>query len=274
MALTQYELFRQANMAANKERLLSLGLGGGISKPTRALAKQPKISSSSRRTPAEPTRARSARLLGLSSALDSMEETYSGPLSDEEVQAAIQARDYLLMESSGGSRESRARGISHWGEKRALLREARDLFGLRWPSWLDKIQQALPPMGTTESARDQTMFAIERAACGLGLDYKAWPDGVGVLLANEEATPNQPRPRPRVLTLGSDTEMLKREGQRLEHRFGRDAGNGWAYNHALGKVRQYQEKLLREELHPSEVPAACSVREMEEGGQENSTTVL
>lgn len=118
------------------------------------------------------------------------------------------------------------------------------------------------------------MFAIERAACGLGLDYKAWPDGVGVLLANEEATPNEPRPRPRILTLGSDTEMLKREGQRLEHRFGRDAGNGWAYNHALGKVRQYQEKLLREELHPSETPAACSVREMEEGSQENSNTVL
>ena len=30
------------------------------------------------------------------------------------------------------------------------------------------------------------------------------------------------------------------EGQRLEYVFGRDAGNGWAYNHALGKLRLYQ----------------------------------
>ena len=47
-------------------------------------------------------------------------------------------------------------------------------------------------------------------------------------------------PRPRLLTLGSDTEALHREGQRLEASFGRDRGNGWAYNHALGKMRTYQ----------------------------------
>ena len=34
-----------------------------------------------------------------------------------------------------------------------------------------------------------------------------------------------------MLALGSDTEVLRREGQRLEAMFGHDAGNGWAYNH-------------------------------------------
>ena len=52
-------------------------------------------------------------------------------------------------------------------------------------------------------------------------------------------------PRPRLLTLGADTEALRREGQRLEHAYGRDRGNGWAYNHALGKARTYTEATLR-----------------------------
>ena len=73
-------------------------------------------------------------------------------------------------------------------------------------------------------------------------------------------------PTPRVLTLGSDTELLRREGQRLEHTFGRDAGNGWVYNHALGKLRAYQEILLRDQF--GEEPSAPSVRELEEEEEE------
>ncbi len=42
-------------------------------------------------------------------------------------------------------------------------------------------------MGQTAASADQTMWAIERAACGLGLDYHEWPAGVGVLLANSTA---------------------------------------------------------------------------------------
>lgn len=128
---------------------------------------------------------------------------------------------------------------------------------MRWPSWLGKIEAALPKMGSTQSAQDQTMFAIERAACGMGLEYKAWPDGVGVLLATSEPSEGVV---PRVLTLGSDTEMLRREGQRLEAMYGLDKGNGWAYNHALNKLRKYQELLLG-----SDVPSAPSVFDLEEG---------
>ena len=142
-----------------------------------------------------------------------------------------------------------------------LLKEAADNFGLRWPSWLDKIQGALPKMGSTPAAQHQTMFAIERAACGMGLPYKHWPPGVGVLLAGEELDDEQAPPPPRVITLGCDTEALKREGQRLEARFGRDSGNGWVYNHALGKLRQYQEQLLQTGF--GEAPSAPSIAQLE-----------
>ncbi|KAL1529292.1 hypothetical protein AB1Y20_000246 [Prymnesium parvum] len=199
-----------------------------------------------------------------SAKLDAIEPVSSAELTDEEVHAVKRAQEYLLNESTGSWREHQAKNTSLWAEKRQLLQEARDLFGLRWPTWLDQIQSKLPPMGATQSARDQTMFAIERAACGLGLGYKAWPNGVGVLLANDEIISEKKAPRPRILTLGADTEMLKREGQRLECKFGRDAGNGWAYNHALGKLRSYQEILLREKFSPPEQPSAPSVRDIEE----------
>ena len=56
------------------------------------------------------------------------------------------------------------------------------------------------------------------------------------------------RPVPRALTLGSCSESLKREGQRLEFDFGKDSGNGWAYNHAMGKFRQFQAHVLETQL--------------------------
>ena len=87
-----------------------------------------------------------------------------------------------------------------------------------------------------------------------------WPEGVGVLLANETAAAGEQPPR--LLTLGSDTEVLRREGQRLEASFGRDRSNGWAYDFALNKLRAYQELLLGDDE-----PAAPSVAELEEQGQ-------
>lgn len=292
-----------------------------------------------------------------SAKLNSLEPVSAGPLSAEELEAVELARDDQVSErTAGGWAAHKAKGTNMYAEKRAILRASASEHGLRWPTWLGKIQAALPPMGTTETARDQTMFAIERAACGLGLDYKAWPEGVGVLLRTQErpeigpglyttsdvlailraqggrehttakrvrealetelglepgalkhckddifakiaaafeqldreqqggadAAPGEPTASastaalqaakaalsstPRILTLGSDTEVLRREGQRLEAKYGRDAGNGWAYNHALGKLRLYQEKLLRENF--GETPSAPSVRELEEGAEE------
>ena len=64
------------------------------------------------------------------------------------------------------------------------------------------------------------------------------------------------------LTLTLTPKALRREGQRLEARHGRDAGNGWAYNHSINKLRHYQEILLRD--HFGEVPSGPSIREQEE----------
>ena len=44
------------------------------------------------------------------------------------------------------------------------------------------------------------------------------------------------RPPNRLLTLGSDVEELKHEGERLEVAYGRDVSNGWLYRHALTKL--------------------------------------
>lgn len=189
--------------------------------------------------------------------LDALEPVSSDPLVTDAELAALELVQREDLRGGKGWQDAKKRNVSLWGEKRTILQEAAPKRGLRWPTWLAEIEASLPPMGSTQTARDQTMYAIMRAACGLGLDYHGWPAGVGVLLSRHEGIPA----RPRLLTLGADTEKLKREGQYLEHRYGRDAGNGWAYNHALGKLRLFQEKLLKEKW--GEVPSAPSIRELE-----------
>jgi len=187
--------------------------------------------------------------------LHSLEATSEGVVTDAEVSGLEGLREELVC---GSWMDHQSKGTNMYAEKRAKLAALAAERGLRWPSWLGKIQGALPPMGRTETARHQTMLSIEQAACGLGFTYHAWPEGTGVLLADTEEVISA---RPRLLTLGSDTEALKREGQKLESRFARDTGNGWAYNHHLGKLRTYQEMLLME--HWGEEPSAPSIRELE-----------
>ena len=120
--------------------------------------------------------------------LNALEPVSSAPLSEEESEAvALVAEDLANGRVPGGWRAYEGTSKSMYGDKRSLLRAAATARGLRWPTWLDKIEAALPGQwGKTQSARDQTMFGLERAAVGLGLHYGYWPEGVGVLLANEE----------------------------------------------------------------------------------------
>lgn len=280
--LCDYERKRLNNIAGNQQHLISLGIekaAAAIKKPVtkpvmkRAREKAPPTKTrGSRRLQgeaadaegeadepqafvprAQPLKRASTepRLTAEQSArLDALEEQSAGPLTAEELEAVEYAREHL--EENGGG---------NWTSKRAVLEEAAEIFGLRWPTWLSKIEQALPKMGDTKSAQDQTMYKLQRAACGLGFTYEqSWPEGVGILLANDVPLEGEVV-HPRVLTLGSDTETLKREGQRLEAKFGRDAGNGWAYNHHLGKVRAYQMLLLG----PEDQPSAPSIYELENG---------
>lgn len=287
--LSEYEKLRLANIARNQAVIKALGLdtAAAATKPVQATKKRARSDKAPAQAPTRGSRrlqgeaadeegddetavvprtvhqplkraSREPRLTADQSArLNAMEEASAAPLKDDELLAVEQAREYID-EQVGG-----------WSDKRRSLEEAADMFGLRWPSWLAKLEEALPPMGTTQTARDQTMYAIMRGACGIGLEYHDWPFRVGVLLANHvDDSGAGESVRPRVLTLGCDTEMLRREGQRLEAKFGRDAGNGWAYNHALGKLRHYQAKLLGADDPPS-APSVYDLEndESEGGGQ-------
>ena len=79
--------------------------------------------------------------------------------------------------SAGSWQSHKEKGTGQYEGKRALLAQARERHGLRWPAWLGTIQAALPPTGTTPSARHQTMFKLELAACGFGFTHKDWPEG-------------------------------------------------------------------------------------------------
>ena len=96
--------------------------------------------------------------------LNSLEDVSAEPLSKQELAALVLTRDDLINErTEGGWRAHKSKGTNMYAEKRQILQQAAKRHGLRWPSWLGKIQAALPPMGTTDTARDQTMYSIERA---------------------------------------------------------------------------------------------------------------
>ena len=54
-----------------------------------------------------------------------------------------------------------------------LLSTRRATPGLRRPGWLDRIGSCGISMGSTAESRHQTLYALERAACGMGLEYTA-----------------------------------------------------------------------------------------------------
>ena len=87
------------------------------------------------------------------------------------------------------------------------------------------------------------MVVLERCAAGIGLTLPHWPDRARLC---DHQCP---------LTLGSDTELLKYCGKRLEVVHGEDTSNGWAYTHALGKLKAYQALLVTEAAF-SNVPLA------------------
>eukprot|EP00967_Tisochrysis_lutea_P079651 scaffold109069_cov31-Tisochrysis_lutea.AAC.6 len=401
-SLSAYELERQANILSNQKQLLQLGLQRIVDQaqrpskraaPRRAATTPLPTRKSTRRSTALPGAAESNNFATeeeVSAALDhadrldtrplprangskrtlsaaqsawleQMEEGGASPLTVEEVAAVHAARRNVRGTGVGGG----WKGRNTWEEKRSLLRAT---VGLRWPRWLDTLATSGIDLGRTAEAKHQTLYALERAACGMGLEYSRWPSGAGVLLggldtsemknvalaglpapsealqregmatelrfrqqeverilqqkaerqraraealqeeqdaqdeerkeigstesenagalrvespssspdrsasANESVADLEehkdveietPLPVGRVLTLGSDTEALRREGQRLEAKYARDRGNGWVYNHALNKLRHYQEMLLRE--HFNEEPNGTSIEEIEAG---------
>ena len=77
-----------------------------------------------------------------SAKLDGLETASAGPLTEAELRALELARDDLVNErTEGGWKAHKSKGTSLYGEKRAILRQAAATHGLRWPSWLDAIQE-------------------------------------------------------------------------------------------------------------------------------------
>ena len=109
--------------------------------------------------------------------------------------------------------------------------------GLRRPPWLASLEKS-PVLATKNATHvDKVMVVLERCAAGIGLTLPHWPDRARLC---DHQNP---------LTLGSDTELLKYCGKRLEVVHGEDTSNGWAYTHALGKLKAYQALSL---IHISE----------------------
>ena len=125
-------------------------------------------------------------------------------------------------------RLSEGHGGHAWSEAAALARVAREVAHL-----------------STKNAThtDKVMVVLERCAAGIGLTLPHWPDRARLC---DHQNP---------LTLGSDTELLKYCGKRLEVVHGEDTSNGWAYTHALGKLKAYQALLVTEQAF-SNVPLA------------------
>ena len=105
------------------------------------------------------------------------------PLTAVELAAAEQAADNLANGAvhgglKGAERMEFLKKGQYWGAARALLRAS----AVRRPAWLDDLEAFLPRTSKTtmsQENRDQTMFALERACAGLGLSWKALPEGEG-----------------------------------------------------------------------------------------------
>jgi len=87
------------------------------------------------------------------------------PLTIDEVSAVHAARRNVVGKGTG----SGYMGRNTWEEKRSLLRATA---GLRWPTWLEGLATCGIGMGRTDEAKNQTLYMVERAACGLGLEYE------------------------------------------------------------------------------------------------------
>ena len=179
--------------------------------------------------PSRKPRLTSAQSQQLEKLADGTKPTLLGrSLTAKEAAACEAALEALKGSSVGRTAAIKMGNAEYYSNARDVLKQQK---GIRLPGWLSQLED-LVLGGKSIANRNQTMFSLEKACCGIGLRHRSWPDTVGLLVGHG-------------LTLGADTEALKREGQKLEAVHGDDVSNGWAYNHAMGKLRLFQIHLLR-----------------------------
>ena len=249
---SQYEIERDERIKRNADFLASLGLGGGLA-PAEEKKKVKKPAVKKRKAePREPAR-KSSRVRG-EAAKDYVAEdggdddaaaawtprAARAPRGKRLPAAAVAELERQCGEVRSLTAAERAAadvaraGLAEYGNAAGRARAyLATVENLRRPRWLETLEASSILAGKSQSNRDKVMVVLEKCAAGLGVGAVAWPSP---FLCDAELP----------MTLGSDVEMLKYCGKRLECAHGADISNGWAYSHAFGKLKAYQTALLGE----------------------------
>ena len=266
---SQYEIERDERIARNEAFMRSLGLGGGLGAVVPQLRRPAAAPRPKRPRDWEPREGerKSSRLAG--EPAPDLFDVRRDALAEADAEAPARRcahfrvpRGSRLTEDASTSlnnvcgetgslteaereaaQQARSRLEGEWNRASDCRRVMAAMPGLRRPPWLASLEKS--PILSTKNAThtDKVMVVLERCAAGIGLTLPHWPDRARLC---DHQNP---------LTLGSDTELLKYCGKRLEVVHGEDTSNGWAYTHALGKLKAYQALLVTEQAF-SNVPLA------------------
>ena len=266
---SQYEIERDERIARNEAFMRSLGLGGGLGAVVPQLRRPAAAPRPKRPRDWEPREGerKSSRLAG--EPAPDLFDVRRDALAEADAEAPARRcahfrvpRGSRLTEDASTSlnnvcgetgslteaelkaaKEARERLEGEWNRASDCRRVMAAIPNLRRPPWLASLERS--PILSTKNAThtDKVMVVLERCAAGIGLTLPHWPDRARLC---DHQCP---------LTLGSDTELLKYCGKRLEVVHGEDTSNGWAYTHALGKLKAYQALLVTEQAF-SNVPLA------------------
>ena len=259
---SQYEIERDERIARNEAFMRSLGLGGGLAAVVPSRQRPAATPRRKRPRDAEPREGerKSGRLAGEAAPdlydveRDALAEADAGaparrsahfrvPRGSRLMKEAAAALDKICGEASTldkeeakAAKEAAERLDGEWSCARDCRQVLASIPGLRRPLWLKSLENSEILSTKSDTHTDKVMIVLERCAAGIGLGLPHWPDRARLC---DGSCP---------LTLGSDTELLKYCGKRLEVVHGEDTSNGWAYTHALGKLKAYQALLVTDDM--------------------------
>jgi len=263
---SEYEQERDARIARNEAFMRSLGLGGGLAGPEEP--KKPKKPRKKRPRGSEPREGsrKSGRIAGeiapgfedanaIALALAEADPNTStvrlfrvprgkrihAQRSAELDSICTETNQLTAAEAAAAAAARAAFEDSNWKPESAAREGLAAVPGIRRPAWLDSLENSAILSSKPQAHVDKVMIVLERLAAGCGIGLPGWPDRARLCDAAQ-----------RPLTLGTDIEMLKYCGKRLETVHGEDTSNGWAYTHALGKLKAYQGMLMGDDVFSEE----------------------
>ncbi|KAJ1456926.1 hypothetical protein M885DRAFT_516513 [Pelagophyceae sp. CCMP2097] len=245
-----YERQRDANIARNEAYLASLGLGGPSSAAAAAPRKRPRAMvtprgkqeatrKSSRQQGAAPEAADGEAFAAVTPAPVPVLRV-SRPSNAPRLTAAQAAlldaahgeAPRLLDDAERAAAEAVLATFEAWSTE-DRVRAALSAAGARAPAWLALMEKSAVLVGKSAQNRSKVMVVLEKMAAGVGAASNSWPRGTALCGGGNEP-----------LTLGTDVEVLKHAGKCHDARHGADVSRGWAWAHALGKLKLYQQLVL------------------------------